>query len=47
MADVDPGRYLAILLAMTADSITGIAYTLQAREVFPPYARITAGTQRR
>ncbi len=34
-----PGRYLAILLAMTADSITGIAYTLQAREVFPPYAR--------
>jgi putative copper resistance protein D len=33
-----PGRYLAMLLAMTADSITGIAYTLQAREVFPPYA---------
>jgi cytochrome c oxidase assembly factor CtaG len=34
-----PGRYLAMLLAMTADSITGTAYTLQAREVFPPYTR--------
>jgi putative copper resistance protein D len=34
-----PGRYLALMLAMMADSITGIVFTFQAREVFPPYAR--------
>lgn len=34
-----PGRYLVLLMAMMADSLTGIAFTLQAREVFAPYAR--------
>jgi cytochrome c oxidase assembly factor CtaG len=32
------GRYLAMLIAMMADSLTGIVLTFQAREVFPPYA---------
>jgi cytochrome c oxidase assembly factor CtaG len=34
-----PGRYLALLIAMMADSFTGIVFTFQAYEVFPPYAR--------
>jgi len=33
------GRYLMLLAAMMADSFTGIVFTFQAREVFPPYAR--------
>ena len=33
------GRYLMLLAAMMADSFTGIVFTFQTREVFPPYAR--------
>jgi len=33
------GRYLMMLAAMMVDSFTGIVFTFQAREVFPPYAR--------
>jgi putative copper resistance protein D len=33
------GRYLMMLLAMMADSFTGIVFTFQSREVFAPYAR--------
>lgn len=33
------GRYLMMLVAMMADSFTGIVFTFQARELFPPYAR--------
>lgn len=33
------GRYLMMLVAMMVDSFTGIVFTFQTREVFPPYAR--------
>lgn len=33
------GAYLMLLIAMMADSATGVTYTFQAREAFTPYAR--------
>jgi cytochrome c oxidase assembly factor CtaG len=32
-------RYLMLLVAMMADSFTGVVFTFQSREVFAPYAR--------
>jgi len=34
------GGFLMLLIAMLADSATGIVYTFQGRQVFAPYARV-------